>query len=332
MNPPKLRTILLFPPHVYPNPTTLPLLTALQSLLNVSYNATYCTRPDIFGTSHLRLTDPARFAEFIGTDGFTVAVFAVKTSVGESSTETSYEDRGDAVREGEVLEIVATGSVEAVGDEDIRKHAQWESPAAQEKNSRNDADSNSILTASEELNAKLEALYHQRQNPPLIHDLIHELRAFAVSPTHQGVGLGAYVLKTIEWLLGSDGAEVLEFARGPDAPSGLGVHLSSSLQTETGGQVHGIDLDEAKNAVDQRKKADVAGPKAGLSEKDATHGAKTSLSRLRHRKLVMVAIRELGNEVYYQRRGFKSLRTSILPVGTWGSNAECTTVYMEKDL
>lgn len=329
MNPPKLRTILLFPAHVSPNPTSLPLLKALQSLLNVSYAATYCTRPEIFGTSHLRLADPAKFADLIGADGFTIAIFAVKGNVGQSYPETSNGDGEDVDRETEVLEILATGSVKAIDDEDIRKHAQWASREAKEKNDRKDAGSSSISNASEELNEKLQALYHERQNPPLI----HELRAFAVSPTHQGLGLGACVLKNIEWLLGSDGAKVLEFARGRDALSISGTRLSSSFEIEMGRQVYGIDLEKVKNVFNQNRKADVVGSQAEEQlGKDAGNGAKTSLSRLRHRKLVLVAIRELANEGYYQRRGYKSLNTGILPLGTWGSIAECTTVYMEKDI
>ena len=352
MHPLKFRTILLFPPHVSSNPTSLPLLTALQSLLNISYSATYCTRSEIFGTSHLRLADPAQFADLIGADGFTVAVFAVKSNVGQSYPQTSNEDGEDLDGGLEVLEMVATGSVKAVDDEDIRKHAQWASRTAREKLGRNDADSNSISTNSEELNEKLQALYHQRhsnsistaseeldeklqklyhqrQNPPLI----HELRAFAVSPSHKGLGIGAYVLETIEWLLGSDGADLLEFARGSDALSTSGTRLSSSFQTEMGGQVYGIHLERAKDVFNQNRKAEFAGSQAEEQlGKDAGNGVKTSLSRLRHRKLVLVAIRELGNEGYYQRRGYKSLKTGILPLGTWGSSAECTTVYMEKDI
>lgn len=325
MNPPRLRTVLLFPPHVSPNPTTLPLLTALQSLLNVSYTATYCTRPDIFGTSHLRLADPANFADFIGVDGFTVAIFAVKSDMTLSQAENSNDIEGDAAMEGEVVELVATGSVNAVDDEDIRKHAQW-APRAKRAAQERDLESNSLSTASEELNQKLQALYHERQNPPLI----HELCAFAVSPAHQGLELGAHVLEAIEWLLSSDGAEVLDFARGVDASFYPREDLLSSFQIERGGRVHGIDLDKVETLFDQRRSANVAVSGAKRLENDAVDGVERSASQLSRRKLVLVAIRELGNEEYYQRRGYKSLGTGTLPLGTWGSRAECTTVYMEK--
>lgn len=329
LTPPNLRTVLFFPPHLSPNPTTLPLLTALQSLLNVSYTATYCSRPDIFGTSHLRIADPTTFADIIGADGFTIVVFAVKSDQRRDPTESSDGDRAHAKRDGELGQMVATGSVMAVDDEDVRKRAQWASRAGraasgQERQGRDDSGSNSISAALGELNDKLHALYRERQNPVPI----HELRAFAVSPTHRGLGLGARVLETVEWLLGRDGAGVLNFARGVHAPEFSGAHLSS-LRTEMGGQVHGVDLDEVMKVLNQTRIAYFAGSEAKQLEKDTANGVE---SQLGHRKLVLVAIRELGNEGYYQRRGYKSLRTGILPLGTWGSNAECTTVYMEKSI
>lgn len=334
MDPLKLRAILLFPPHVSPHSTTLPLLAALQSLINLSYTATYCTRPDIFGTSHLRLADPAKFADFIGADGFTIAIFAVKSDQRQQATDINRDDGVDPKGDGEPVEIVATGSVRAVDDEDVRRRAtqQCAPRAGRLAREKNDSGSNSdpISTRSEELDEKLQALYHERQNP----HLVHGLQAFAVSPTHRGLGLGARVLETIEWLLGSDGDEALDFARGVDAPSFLQARLSlSSLQNENGGRVHGVDLDKVLNLFGRNRDAGFTAPEAKQLEKDAANGVETlSSSRRGHRKVVLVAIRELGNEEYYLRRGYKSLGTGILPVGTWDSNAECTTVYMEKSI
>lgn len=328
MEPPKLRTILLFPPHVSPNPTTLPLLTALQSLLNVSYTARYCTRPDIFGISHLRLVDPATFADIIGADGFTIIILAVTSEGSQSRAETSDHDKGNAARKSKVMEIVATCSVKAVDDEYIRKHPQWVPHAAQEKKGRNNADSNSISAASKELDEKLQALYHQRQNPPRV----HELCAFAVSPAHQGLGLGASILRTVEWLLGSDSVGVLDVARGMDMPFTLGEFLLSSVQIEKGAKVYGVDLDEVKNVFGQGRNADVTASEGKILEQDAANGVETSLSQCGHRRLVLFAIRELGNEGYYQRRGYRSISIGTLPLGTWGSFAECTMVCMEKSI
>lgn len=331
MEPPTLRTILLFPPHVSPNPTTLPLLTALQSLLNVSYTARYCTRPDIFGISHLRLVDPAAFADFIGADGFTIIILAVTSEGSQSRAETSDDDKGTAARKSGVMEIVATCSVKAVDDEYIRKHPQWvphTGRAAQEKKGRNIADSYSISAASKELDEKLQALYHQRQNPPRV----HELCAFAVSPAHQGLGLGASILRTVEWLLGSDGVGVLDVARGIDMPFISGEVLLSSVQIEKGAKVYGIDLDEVKNVFGQGRDANVTASEGKILEKEAANGVETSLSQCGHRKLVLYAIRELGNEGYYQRRGYRSISIGTLPLGTWGSFAECTMVCMEKSI
>ena len=334
MDSPKLRMILLFPPHLSPNSTTLPLLIALQSLLNVSYTATYCTRPDIFGSSHIRLADPAKFADFIGADGFTIAIFAVQSDQRQRATDDNRDDGVDPKGDGELVEIVATGSVKAVDDEDVRRRAQQHAPrAGRVARERNDSGCSSepISTNSEELDEKLQAVYRERQNPYLV----HELQAFAVSPTHQGLGLGARVLNTIEWLLGSHGDEVLNFARGVNAPSFLQARLSSSwsLQNENGGRVHGVDLDEVLNLFGQNRDAGFTASEAKQLEKDAANGVATlSSSRWSHRKVVLVAIRELGNEEYYLRRGYKSLGIGILPLGTWSSNAECTTVFMEKSI
>ncbi len=241
------------------------------------------------------------------------------------------------------MEMVATGSVKADDDEDVRKRGQQRvscaGPTAQARvgrendlDSNSNSNSNSVSTASKELDQKLQALYHERLNPPLA----HELRAFAVSPTHQGLGLGARLLNTIEWLLGSDGVEVLNFARGADAPSFLGARLSSSSsKNQKGGQVHGVDLHELRNAYDRiRNNGVTAGVEVKGSGKDATDGLESlsSSSWERRSKLVLSAVRELGNEEYYLRRGYKSLKSGFLVSGTWGSVAECTLVYMEKTL
>ena len=330
MDPPKLRTLLLFPTHVSLNTTTLPLLSALQSLLNISYTATYCTHPDIFGTSHLRLADSTQFADLIGADGFTIVIFIVKNDQRQYTTESSRDDSVDPDEDDQLVEMVATGSVKAIDNEDVRRRGQQRIVQARDGR-RNDLDSNSnsVSTAPNELDQKLQALYHERLNPPLV----HELRAFAVSPTHQCLGLGTRLLNTIEWLLGSDGVEALNLARGADAPPFLGARLSSS-KNQKGGQVHGVDLHEVRNTFDQIRSTGVA---AGLEVKrpgkDATNCLKTpSSSPWERRTLVLSAVRELGNEAYYLRRGYKSLKSVVLPSGTWGSVAEFTLVHMEKTL
>ena len=234
---------------------------------------------------------------------------------------------------------MATGSVKAVDDEDVRKRAQQRlmprTAYEESHDAGSECNSRSISSASEELNLKLQALYDERQDSRRV----HELQALAVSPAYQGLGLGASVLGTIEWLLGRDGDAVLELARGFDESSSLfiGAHLvssSSSSQTEMGGRVYGIDLDEVKNALLERS-GDAGGAQSDLKplDKDAANGVETtSLGQVGQRKLVLVAIREIGNEDYYLRRGYKSVGTGVLPLGTWGSEAECTTVYMEKSI
>lgn len=348
MPPPILLPLLLFPPHLAPSTSTLPFFTALQSLLNIAYTAKYCTRPDVWGTSHLRLTDPSKFIDIIGADGFTVIILALKSELPQQHhrSDTSAGDDDDDSLDLEndkelVAEIVATGSVKAFDDEAIRIRAQqhWTSPAEQAAGSDNriaTTGSNSISTTSEELDGKLQALHDERQHPPRV----YELQALAVSPAHQRLGLGGRVLKLIEWLLGTDGDQVLNFAKGFDEGSALFVEarlvVSSSSASQRGveGRVKGIDLDKLKNVFERIMRLDGdAGSETKQLERNDAHGVGVpSLSRLGRRRLVLIAIRELGNEDYYLRRGFKSVGTAMLPLGTWGNKAECTMVYMEKSI
>jgi hypothetical protein len=45
-----------------------------------------------------------------------------------------------------------------------------------------------------------------------------------------------------------------------------------------------------------------------------------------------MAIRELGNETYYQKRGFNTAWSGTVPVGMWDCRKECTMVYMEMNV
>lgn len=338
MSPPNLRTLLLFPSHLSPNPTTLPFLTALQSLLNVSYTATYCSRPDIFGTSHLRLADPTTFAEdIIGADGFTVVVLAVESDQRHqhrAEYSDGNDDSIDAENDNERLaEVVATASVKVVDDEDVRRRAQRHRAGRATIGDRDDSSEDSFSIKSDGLNDRLQALYRERQH---LHR-VYELQALAVSPKYQDLGLGARVLRNIEWLLGRDGNGVLDFAREVDESSALFMEarlVSSSSQSGVGGRVYGIDMDELKNVFDQIRYPDMpAGSEAKQLETGDANGVDMpSSSPLGQRKIVLVAIREIGNEDYYLRRGYESIGTGVLPLGTWGSEAECTAVFMEKSI
>jgi hypothetical protein len=48
--------------------------------------------------------------------------------------------------------------------------------------------------------------------------------------------------------------------------------------------------------------------------------------------LVLVGIRELVNEAYYERRGYKSVWAGVVPVGMWDRLEERTMMYMDKEL
>ena len=198
--------------------------------------------------------------------------------------------------------------------------------------SREDFSGNSLSIKSDELDDRLQALYRERQHA----HRVYELQALAVSPKHQSLGLGARVLKIIEWLLCKDGDDIIDFAREVDERSSSSFIearlMSSSMKSEVGGRVYGIDLDKLKNFFDQTRRADILAKSEAerLETDDASGVDMASSSSLAERKIVLVAIREIGNEDYYLRRGYRSIGTGILPLGTWGSEAECTTVYMEK--
>jgi len=92
---------------------------------------------------------------------------------------------------------------------------------------------------------------------------------------------------------------------------GLGVSDGASILP-----LEGIDLDRLKSSVTSREvgRLDQAVPETATP------------------KLVLMAIRELGNEEYYQKRGFRTTWSGPVPVGMWDCRKECTMVYMEMDL
>ena len=119
-------------------------------------------------------------------------------------------------------------------------------------------------------------------------------------------------------------AEALTFLRrGAEA----GVELELSKGGGGGGWVQGVDLDQVRRRRKVRGESSAEGwPKKPDEEEEG------SRSRPRPSRIVLMAIREIGNEAYYQRRGYQSIGTGVLPVGTWGSKVECTSVFMEKEI
>lgn len=277
--------ILLLPEHVKPTPSNLPLLKAIQRVLNDSYTATYCTHPEIFGTSHLRMADPAQLADIIGADGFTI-VLVRATSDG-------------ADQQPQFCEVLATGSVKDFGAGEVETYAQW---------SKNRSGSE----------WEPQGGYHGRSGGATERRTEEvrkfEVTAFAVSPHCQAAGLGAQVLREIKWVVGSDGhGPRLRNITAEGAAVIHGLGLSDSVTTFP---LQGIDL--------KRQKDVMANAKIRLSDEDIQETAKS--------KLVLMAIRELGNEAYYERRGFKTAWSGTVPVGMWDCRKECTMVYMEMDM
>ncbi|KAF5633838.1 uncharacterized protein FTJAE_6989 [Fusarium tjaetaba] len=253
--------ILLLPEHVTPTPSNLPLLKAIQKVLNDSYTATYCAYPEIFGTSHLRMADPAQLADIIGADGFTI-----------------------------VLDF---------GEGDVETYAQWS-----KNRSGSEWESQVENRGSSGAATKRRAEEVQK----------FEVTAFAVSPRFQAAGLGAQVLSEIKWLVVSDSSGPR--VRNITADNAVLIRELGLSGSATNIALQGIDLNRQKDTM---AGVEIRAPEGKI------HGTAKS-------KLVLMAIRELNNEAYYQRRGFRTAWSGTVPVGMWDCKKECTMVYMEMDV
>lgn len=141
-----------------------------------------------------------------------------------------------------------------------------------------------------------------------------EVTAFAVSLHCQAAGVGAQVLREIKWFVASDAnGPRLRNITAKNAALIHGLGLSGSATTIP---LQGIDLNRQKDIM--------AGVKIRTPEEEIHDTAKS--------KLVLLAIRELGNEAYYQRRGFSTAWSGTVPVGMWDCRKECTMGYMEMDV
>jgi hypothetical protein len=129
----------------------------------------YSAGPDIFGTTHLRLADPAQLADIIGTEGFTVILIQVS---GKGLEQPS-------------CEVVATGSVKDFGDGDVELYAQWSDNLSASQWAANAQNQKSRATSKQS----------QKSGQKL------EVSTFAVSPHYQRSGLGSRVLNEIKWLV-----------------------------------------------------------------------------------------------------------------------------------
>ncbi|KAJ5583978.1 hypothetical protein VI817_005989 [Penicillium citrinum] len=277
--------ILLLPEHVTPTRSNLPLLKAIQKVLNNSYTATYCAHPEIFGTSHIRMADPAQLADIIGADGFTIVLVRI-TSDG-------------ADQQPQLCEVLATGSVKDFGEGQVETYAQW-------SKNRSGSEWETQVENRGRSSGTTERRAEDVQK--------FEVTAFAVSPHCQAAGLGAQVLKEIKWLMASD-------ANGPrlrniTAKNKALIHGLGLSGSETTIPLQGIDLNRQKDII--------AGVNIRTPEEEIHDTAKS--------KLVLMAIRELGNEAYYQRRGFSTVWSGTVPIGMWDCRKECTMVYMEMDV
>ena len=199
----------------------------------------------------------------------------------------------------QLCEVLATGSVKDFGEGEVETYAQW---------SKNRSGS--------EWETQVENRGHSggttKQRAEEVQKF--EVTACAVSPHCQAAGLGAQMLREIKWLVASDAnSPRLRNITAKNTALIHGLGLSGSATTIL---LQGIDLNQQKDIM--------AGVKIRTPEEKIHDTAKS--------KLVLMAIRELGNEAYYQRRGFSTAWSGTVPVGMWDCRKECTMVYMEMDV
>ncbi|KAF2011482.1 hypothetical protein BU24DRAFT_466185 [Aaosphaeria arxii CBS 175.79] len=264
--------ILLLPRHFDTTSANRPLLLSVQKTLNDSYSKTMCAHPEIFGTSYLRIADPDQLAETIGDVGFTVVLLRVHDQTTNNVERCRY------------AEVVATGSVKDFGNGAVEDYLTW----------------SKAVTGTQWKSAEGENHDGGKQGLRKKGDVVHkyEITAFGVAPNCQAAGLGARILKEIEWLVESD--EIgprLRYALRENAPS---VEDMVLVGTDKACPVQGIDLDRLRRH---------AAEGAVIDEHDKT----VDVGSLGRPKLVLMAIRETGNETYYHRRGFKTLWVATVP-------------------
>lgn len=189
--------------------------------------------------------------------------------------------------------LVATGSAKDFGDGDVDTYAQWSSNlSGTEWVDKDKREKQSRENAEENEDKRVQKF---------------EVTAFAVAPDAQGMGLGAKLLEEIEWLVKSN---ALYHARTLESSTLKDIKFSASDSTD----VDGIDLELLKQIEHDTK------PVMFKNDDQKTP------------KLVLMGIRELGNEAYYRRRGFKSIWDGTVPVGMWDARQPCTMIHMEKEI
>lgn len=228
------------------------------------------------------MADPAQLQDVIGEDGFTVILVLTRPG----NTELDHT----------TCEVVATCSVKDFGNGDVEAYAEW---------SKNRSGTEwAQTTQSQERNAS--GTEQQSQNAA---DKL-EVTAFAVSPQHQALGLGARLLKEVRWLVTGRRFRSVAANVGPMVQ---GLQLCDAANTIA---IQGIDL----NGLQQHSMTKPEGTRSDQPQQDSSP------------RLVLMAIRELGNETYYCKRGFRTVWSGPVPVGMWDCRKECTMVYMEMEI
>ncbi|KAF1974297.1 hypothetical protein BU23DRAFT_598366 [Bimuria novae-zelandiae CBS 107.79] len=205
-------------------------------------------------------------------------------------------------RHGKCWKILATGSVKRWKEGKVETYEQWGEKMWPESEEQLGDVKFRDESNEEALN---KAAVHVAEDRGVTK---YELTGFAVSPTAQGAGLGVRVLEEIEWLVSYWHKD-----------SFLQLLLENEstvkkIQFEHGSESGGLE------GFSVRKIRDMT-----LLDGDWDFNAGS------RPQLVLLCIRELGTEAYYQRRGFKTKWSGPVPVGVWDNKKECTVAYMERD-
>jgi len=277
-----IRPVLLLPKHVEPTSSNAWLLTQMKDILNLSYAATYCAQPTLFGSDHTRIADLSQIADIVGSDGFTLVLILNKTREEDS----------------ESIEIAATVTIKNFGDGDINEYFKWT------KN-----------IGGKQWADKSKATGKEQQQPsPLVTSTSKpEVTALGVHPNYQKLGLGVTLLKEIEWLL-------MNFPPGRSVNDG-GFDGLISLPEDVPSLVNPCLKEDQKSVTDYG--IDIVALRQQMTTRQRNRIPRTA---------VLTCVRELGNEAYYEKRGYKTVHTGMVPVGMWDSKKECTMAYMEKQL
>ncbi|KAF4555757.1 Hypothetical protein D9617_2g057200 [Elsinoe fawcettii] len=309
--------LLLLPSLLPISPSTLPLLSTLQSLLNRSFNHFPTVRPDLF-PPNFRAASPETVAQTPGKEGFFILLLSpdvngdVRVVAMGAVKDFPYRGAEDHVVEvkrfwaqriagegkGKVLEDV--GTVEVKGEEVPALPSVVEDEGVRGIRGMNGVSGPQEERKRDEGKGRVKKF---------------EVTAFGVEPDIQSRGLGKRVLREIRWvnergLFGERIERKIE--------RGHGLVRTWRLRGAEGGEVKGIDLRNLRRTEEERSRSTQNGQSPGEDDFEPP-------------ELVLMCVRDVGSENYYLKQGFKTVADGTVPVGMWHCKKECTWVYMEDE-